>query len=304
MEEKQTGTADTVHTPVLLQQVIDSLAVRPTDTVVDGTAGGGGHARALLSALGPAGRYVAIDADRAALARVQALVGDDPRLTLVHGNFRDIDGHLASVGIDAFDKLLLDLGLSSDQLETSVRGFSFTKDEPLIMTLSDSPREDATTAWHVVNDWSEQSLADVIYGFGGERFARKIAHAIVLRREGHPIGTTKELADVIASTIRSTGRIHPATRTFQAIRIAVNDELGALEEVLHKALPRMRTGGRIAVISFHSLEDRIVKRTFRGWQAEERGVALYKRPVVANREEIRMNPRARSAKLRCFEKQD
>ena len=200
MEEKQAGTAGTVHTPVLLQQVIDSLAVRPTDTVVDGTAGGGGHAHALLSALGPTGRYVAIDADRVALTRVQAKVGDDPRLTLVHGNFRDIDGHLASVGIDAFDKLLLDLGLSSDQLETSVRGFSFTKDEPLIMTLSDSPREGATTAWHVVNDWSEQSLADVIYGFGGERFARKIAHAIVLRREGHPIETTKELADVVAST--------------------------------------------------------------------------------------------------------
>jgi len=304
MEKSAVGTTGTVHTPVLLQQVIDSLAVRPTDTVVDGTAGGGGHGATLLAALGPTGRYIAIDADRAALTRVSVLVGDDPRVSLVYGNFRNIDGHLASVCADAFDKLLLDLGFSSDQLETAGRGFSFTKDEPLVMTLSDSPEEGATTAWHVVNDWSEQSLADVLYGFGGERAARKIAHAIALRREMHPIETTKELADIVATVVRTKGRIHPATRTFQAIRIAVNDELGALTDVLAKALPLLRNNGRIAIITFHSLEDRIVKHTFRTWQEEGRGVVLTKRPITPTDEECRANPRSRSAKLRVFEKRD
>lgn len=304
MVEQMAGTARTVHTPVLLQQVIDGLAVRPTDTVVDGTAGGGGHARVLLGLLGPEGKYIAIDADRAALARVHAAVGSDPRVTLVHGNFRDIDGHLASVGIGAFDKLLLDLGLSSDQLETGVRGFSFAKDEPLSMTLSDSPAAETTTAWHVVNNWSEQSLSDVLYGFGGERRARAIARAIVHRREERPIETTTELADLVASVVHRYGRIHPATKTFQAIRIAVNDELGALKSVLTKALPMLHIGGRVAVITFHSLEDRIVKHTFRTWQEEGMGTVLTKRPIVGDTDEIRNNPRARSAKLRIFEKQD
>lgn len=304
MQAKETGTAGTVHTPVLLQHVIDSLAVQPTDIVVDGTAGGGGHGAALLAALGPTGRYIAIDADGATLTRVSAKLGDDPRVTLVHGNFRDLDGHLASVRANAFDKLLLDLGFSSDQLEASGRGFSFTRDEPLLMTLSDSLTEGATTAWHVVNDWSEQSLADVLYGFGGERAARTIAHAIALRREEHPITTTKELANLVASVVRKHGKTHPATRTFQAIRIAVNDELGALEAALAKALPLLRPSGRIAVITFHSLEDRIVKRTFRTWQEQGLGTVRTKRPIVPDRAEVLHNPRARSAKLRCFEKRE
>lgn len=302
MTNQVASTAQTVHIPVLLQQVIDGLAVRPTDVVVDGTAGGGGHARALLERLSPGGKYIAIDADRAALARVHTVLGHDSRVTFVHGNFRTLDEHLLSAGVEKFDKLFLDLGLSSDQLDIETRGFSFSKEEPLGMTLCDAPGEGVTTAWHVVNEWSEQSIADVLYGFGGERKSRAIARAIVSRRDTHSIETTRELADIVLSVVPRRGRVHPATKTFQAIRIAVNDELGALETVFAKALPRMRVGGRIAVITFHSLEDRIVKRVFKKWQDEGEGHVLTKRPVVADKAEVCVNPRARSAKLRIFEK--
>jgi 16S rRNA (cytosine1402-N4)-methyltransferase len=292
----------TVHTPVLLQQIIANLAVRPNDTIVDGTAGGGGHAAALLTVLGPGGRYVAIDADAYALRRVGERLHHDPRLLPVHGNFRDIDRHLASLQVGAFDRLLLDLGFSSDQLEAG-RGFSFTRTEPLVMTISEEAGEGATTAWHVVNDWSEESLADVLYGFGGERAARKIARAIVNAREMHPIETTTELANLVAETIGRKGKIHPATKTFQAIRMAVNDELGALTDVLTKALPLVRPGGRIAVITFHSLEDRIVKRMFMEWEKAGYGVRVNKHVITPDRAEVVANPRSRSAKLRVFEKQ-
>jgi len=299
----QGPASTTVHTPVLLQQIIANLAVRPNDTIVDGTAGGGGHATALLRALGPEGKYVAIDADAFALRRVGERLHNDPRLLPVHGNFRDIDRHLASLQVGAFDRLLLDLGFSSDQLEAG-RGFSFARTEPLVMTISEQPGAGATTAWHVVNDWSEESLADVLYGFGGEHAARKIARAIVNAREMHPIETTTELADLVANTIGRRGKIHPATKTFQAIRIAVNDELGALTDVLTKALPLLRPGGRIAVITFHSLEDRVVKRMFMEWEKAGHGVRVNKHVIVPDRTEVVQNPRSRSAKLRVFEKQD
>jgi 16S rRNA (cytosine1402-N4)-methyltransferase len=171
------------------------------------------------------------------------------------------------------------------------------------MTICEKPGEGATTAWHVVNDWSEESLADVLYGFGGEHAARKIARAIVEAREVHPIETTTELADIVINVLGRRGKIHPATKTFQAIRMAVNDELGALTEVLGKALPLLRPGGRIAVITFHSLEDRIVKRIFLEWEKTGHGKRVNKHVIVPDREEILSNPRSRSAKLRVFEKQ-
>ena len=294
---------NTLHTPVLLQEVIELLNVAPTDTIVDGTAGGGGHLTVLLSRLGPEGRYVAIDADATALDRVRERVGQDNRVSYVCGNFRHMVQHLQDVGVDSVDKVLLDLGLSSDQLEgESGRGFSFTRDEPLSMTLKAQTAEGELTAWHVVNEWDETSLAGIIYGFGGEPRARGIARVICARREEQPIESSLELAQLIEDAMGRRGKRHPATRTFQAIRMAVNDELGALSEGLEEARHLLRDGGRIAVITFHGLEDRIVKRAFREWAKEGDGVVLTKHPIPPQRSEVLTNPRARSAKVRCFQK--
>ncbi len=293
--------AESIHVPVLLQEVIHALSVSPENIVVDGTLGGGGHANEIVEALGKEGRYIGIDADRGAIERVQARLGDDPRVSLIQGNFRDIDAHLQKIDVVNIDRLLLDIGISSDQLENdSARGFSFLKDEPLKMTFVRDPKVGELTAWHVVNEWSEASLADVIFGFGGEHRARKIARAICEARDEKPIHTSKRLADVIASAISKVGHVHPATKTFQAIRIAVNDELGALEEVLQKGKMLLRPHGRIAVITFHSLEDRLVKRMFSDWEDEGAGVRFTKKPITPSREEVSKNKRARSAKLRCF----
>lgn len=305
MENKHTcNQTVTVHTPVLLREVTDILVVAQNDIVVDGTVGGAGHTQAILALLGPDGRYIGIDADHEALARAEHMVGEDERCHFIEGNFRDIDRHVADAGIETVDKILLDIGLSSDQLsEENGRGFSFKHDEPLKMTFSVSPQEGTLTAWHVVNEWSESSLCDIIYGFGGERKARRIAHAIVEAREAGAINSSKRLADVIAEASFTKGHIHPATKTFQAIRMAVNDELGALEEVLEKSKHVLREHGRIAVITFHSLEDRMVKRVFRDWEEQSVGVRITKKPITPSREECKENKRARSAKLRCFQKQ-
>jgi 16S rRNA (cytosine1402-N4)-methyltransferase len=295
----------TVHTPVLLQEVIDVLALNPDDIVVDGTLGGAGHAKAILDTLGPNGTYLGIDADKGAIERAHQLIGDDPRYHTALGNYRNIDLYVKNAQLPRVDKVLLDLGLSSDQLhQDDNRGFSFQNDEPLKMTYSALPQKETVTAWHVVNEWSESSLQDIIFGFGGERHARRIAHAIVEAREEKPIQTSKRLAEVVATAVHRKSHIHPATKTFQAIRMAVNDELGALEEVLQKAIQLLTPEGRIAVISFHSLEDRIVKRTFRTWEETGLGKRITKRPIVPKREESNANKRARSAKLRCFETAD
>lgn len=293
--------AESIHVPVLLQEVIQALALSPEDVVVDGTLGGGGHANEILNILGEQGRYIGIDADTGAIERVEARIGNDPRVSLIQGNFRDIDKHMRSVGVEGIDKVLLDIGISSDQLENdSARGFSFLKDEPLKMTFVRDPKIGELTAWHVVNEWSESSLADVIFGFGGEHRARRIARAICEARDEKPIHTSKRLAEVIARAVSKVGHVHPATKTFQAIRIAVNDELGALEDVLQKGRALLRPHGRIVVITFHSLEDRLVKRMFSDWEDEGLGVRLTKKPITPSREEVVHNKRARSAKLRCF----
>ncbi len=293
----------TTHTPVLLHEVIELLAVQPDDVIVDCTAGGGGHAEALIRYLGTDGRYIALDADAAALSRVKQRIGEDTRVTYIEGNFRDVGALLETHDVRAVDKCLLDLGLSSDQVDVAQgRGFSFKLDEPLIMTYAQSAPEGTLTAWHVVNEWSEEHIADILYGFGGERRSRKIARAICTAREDMPIDSTQALADVVQKAVGQRGALHPATRTFQAIRIAVNDELGALEAALSNAHDLLSPGGRVAVITFHSLEDRVVKRTFRAWQHEGYGTILTKHPTVPTRDERKNNRRARSAKLRGFMK--
>lgn len=303
MEKQNKQSQQTVHIPVLLQNVITVLALEPDDTVVDGTLGGGGHAKSILEKLGPNGKYFGIDADDSALARVKKLLGRDERMHFALGNFRTIDTLVDEAGFTEVNKILLDLGLSSDQLEKrSGRGFSFMVDEPLKMTFAFSPTGDTLTAWHVVNEWSEESLASIIFGFGEERKSRRIAKAIVDARETEEIKTSKQLADIIEQAVPRRSGAHPATRTFQAIRIAVNDELGALEEVLTKSLKLLAPGGRIAIISFHSLEDRAVKRTFASWEEEGLGTRVTKRPIAPSREECIENRRSRSAKLRCFMK--
>jgi 16S rRNA (cytosine1402-N4)-methyltransferase len=299
------GTS-TAHVPVLLHEVITVLALKKSDTVLDGTAGGGGHAEAILGELGDTGRYIGLDLDQGALARVRARIGSDPRATLVEANFRTLDKVAQSYDLPALDKILLDLGLSSDQLtgESGAvgRGFSFSRDEPLLMTLASDPGIEDLTASDVVNDWSEESLADIIFGFGGERQARKIARAIVNVRDTRRIDTTRALAELVESVVPKHGPAHPATKTFQAIRMAVNDELGALEEAIEKGIALLRPGGRMAVISFHSLEDRTVKRFFKEYEDAGTGVRITKKPLTPSARELAHNRRARSAKLRCFEK--
>lgn len=293
----------TTHTPVLLQEVIQMLEIHHNDVVVDATAGGGGHAEAILACLGSEGKYVGIDVDTSALDRVRSRIGTDSRVMLVEGNFRDLHTLTHHVGVHSCDKILADLGVSSDQLTgegASDRGFSFERDAPLRMTLASHPLPDATTAEIVVNEWSEESLADILYGFGGERSARKIAHAIVTARAESPIRTTVQLASIVESVVKRRGRTHPATRTFQAIRIAVNDETGALTDLLTQSLALLAPGGRLAIISFHSLEDGIVKRMFRAWHTAHLGTILTKKPIIPHVEESTRNRRSRSAKLRVF----
>jgi 16S rRNA (cytosine1402-N4)-methyltransferase len=303
--EKGEGTT-TRHIPVLLSEVLDSLVIEPSDVVVDATLGGGGHAREILSRLGSDGTFIGMDADQHALERAKGPLEESQCTThFIAENFRNVREVLERLGITQVDKALFDLGLSSDQFDSTSeadgRGFSFNRDEPLLMTLAVPGTDTAlVTARDVVNEWSEESLADVIYGFGDERHARKIARAIVTRRESKPIETSLELAEIVAQAIPRHSRIHPATKTFQAIRMAVNDELGALSEGLLGIIDRLAPGGRIAVITFHSHEDRVVKRLFREWKLRGLGESLTKSPIQSSREEVLQNPRARSAKLRTF----
>lgn len=280
-----------------------ALDVQPDDIVVDATLGGAGHARELSKGLGPRGLLVGFDADPQAVVRARRrLAGVRAKVHVVCGNFRNMTRELRALGVTTMTKALFDLGWSSYQLNSG-RGFSFLSDEPLLMTYGGKEAE--LTAATIVNTWSERTLADIFFGFGGERYARRIAKAIVERRMKKPFATSRELAQTIAAAtpVRlRRGRIHPATRAFQALRIAVNDELAALTEGLQAAWQLLKPRGRLAVISFHSLEDRIVKRAFAEWVREQEGRLLSRKPIVPSREEVRENPRARSAKLRVIEK--
>ena len=300
------------HRPVLLAEAIEALRVRPDGTYVDATFGRGGHTRAVLACLGPPGRVIALDRDPDAVAAAAAL--DDPRLTMRHATFSRLTQVLSEAGIARVDGVLFDLGVSSPQLERAERGFSFRSDAPLDMRM-DPTRGETAAEW--LARASEAELRGVIKNYGEERFAGPIAKAIVGARARGGIRTTLELARVVAAAVRTRERGQdPATRTFQAVRIHVNQELAELSLALPQALERLAPGGRLAVISFHSLEDRIVKRFFRGEarpQLPERlpvkatempqpRLKLVGRAVRPSAREANANPRARSALLRVAEK--
>lgn len=308
------------HESVLLKEAIDGLDIQAGDVYLDATTGGGGHMEEVwkrMSAKGGSASggkdsivILGIDADEVSLQIAKErldLSGAKPKLAVL--NFRNIDKVPEMFGIKNPTKILFDLGWSSDQFlgdnPEEGRGFSFQKDEPLIMTFGRKIKEEDITAYDVVNEWEERNLSDVIYGYGEEKYARRIARAIVQRREKGPIKTSLELSEIIKRAVPifyRFGRIHPATRTFQAIRIAVNDELRALEEGLNKGFDILAGSGRMAVISFHSLEDRIVKNFFRSKLADDMGELINKKPIIPSDEEIKRNPRSRSAKLRIFKK--
>lgn len=283
-----------IHTSVLPAEVMSFLAVRPGMRVIDGTLGGGGHTRLLAEAVGPEGLVIAIDRDPAAIDRGAREFAGLP-VRFAQANYCDIPEVLDALAIDAVDAVLLDIGLSSDQLADRDRGFSFDADGPLDLRFDPTEGE---PAWRIVNRMKPESLADIIYEFGEERHSRRIARKIAAVREKEPIHSAREFARLVVSAIprqHPPSRIHPATRTFQALRIAVNQELKSLRIGLERIPLRLVPGGRLAVISFHSLEDRLVKQAFRNTQVWD---CLTRSPVEAGPEEVAANPRSRSAKLR------
>lgn len=292
------------HTPVLLQETIELLLPKKGEVIVDGTLGLGGHAQTLCKATGSDGVLIGIDQDTEALSQAQEkLSGCQVRIH--KDNFRNIDSVLEEEGTQTVDKILLDLGVSSLQLDTAERGFSFKHDAPLDMSMTDKEGEYHLTAQEIVNEWDEETLVTILQGYGEEKFARRITHAITEARKEKPIKTTHELAELVKQSVPvwyRHKRIHPATKTFQALRIAVNDELEALKEFLPKGWGALKKDGRLAIISFHSLEDRIVKQFFRNKKHEGEGVLINKKPIVPTEGEIHNNPRARSAKLRVIQK--
>lgn len=289
-----------LHISVLLEESIEALAIVSGDIVVDGTFGGGGHSRVILDRYGKAIQLICVDLDEAALVRFQERIAvDHSNATLVHDNFKNAAAIKAVAGVSTVSKVLLDLGTSTFQLLTDTRGFSFMSETPLSMAFSEAGSHTGFNAADIVNTWQADSIADIIFNYGEERAARKIARIIVEAREIAPIVTSKQLADIILQAIPRRGRIHPATKTFQALRIAVNDELGVISEALNAWWEQLPPGGRISVISFHSLEDRVVKR----WMNDQvDGKTITKKPIIPSKQELVANPRSRSAKLRTIEK--
>lgn len=305
------------HISVLLQECIDGLNIRPDGVYVDGTLGMGGHSEEIAKRL-TTGKLIGIDRDETAIRRAgERLKPYGDRVQLVHGNFRDTADILSDLGIEAVDGMLFDLGVSSPQLDESERGFSYMHDAPLDMRMDET---DNLNAWFIVNRWPEEKLRRILYDYGEERYAPRIAAAIVRAREQQELRTTLQLVEVVRSAMPAAAlreKQHPAKRSFQAIRIAVNDELEAVREMMDTAPDKLRNGGRIAVISFHSLEDRIVKT---GIAARENGCtcprefpvctcgfvqtlkSVTRKPILPTPEELEANPRSRSAKLRVAER--
>lgn len=292
------------HIPVLAKEIVDFMPRSAGAVYVDCTVGYGGFAAALLAAVADDARLVALDQDPSALAASrERLAPYGARVTFVEGNFGSLTSHVTACGTSRVDGIAMDLGVSSPQLDQAERGFSFAQDGPLDMRMAAAGR----TAADLVNGLPERELADLIYQYGEERLSRRIARAIVRAREAAPLRTTGQLVDVIRGAVPAAyrhGRIHCATRTFQALRIAVNRELDVLAEALPQAVQALKPGGRLAVISFHSLEDRHVKHAFRGWASGDDATVrvLTKKPIEPSEEECAANPRARSAKLRVVEK--
>ena len=309
--------AQSGHVSVLLDECLENLNIKPEGIYVDGTLGMGGHSSAIVSRLST-GRLIGLDRDEAAIERAgRSLAPFADKVTLVHGNFSDTSAILDELGIGGVDGMLFDLGVSSPQLDEAQRGFSYRFDAPLDMRMDAS---ESLTAWDVVNTWSADRLNRILWDYGEERYARRISAAILAKREKKPIETTLELVDVIKSAMPAAAlreKQHPAKRSFQAIRIAVNDELDAIARMLETAPDKLKVGGRLCVISFHSLEDRIVKS---GIHAREDGCtcpreapvctcgfvktlrSVSRKPILPSEEELRDNPRARSAKLRVAER--
>ena len=306
-----------LHKPVLLKESIEGLKIKPDGIYLDGTLGRAGHSIEIVKRLST-GRLIAIDRDMAAIeeSRIRLAPYMD-KVTLVHGNFRDLNEILDNLGVDKVDGMLFDLGVSSPQLDDKERGFSYMADAPLDMRMD---KEDALSAYDIVNSWDEQRIKRILQEYGEERYAARIASSIVRRRQQKPIETTLELVEIIKSAMPAAAlreKQHPAKRSFQAIRIAVNDELGSISDMLSNAVDRLSKGGRLAVISFHSLEDRLVKNAM---LSGEKGCTcpkdfpvcvcgfvqklkvITKKPITAGEEELRENPRARSAKLRIAER--
>lgn len=297
----------TVHIPVLFDECLDALNLAPGKIIVDGTLGGGGHSIAIARRVAPNGLTISTDRDPAALDRVDRRVvaledGATLPLKTYFANYCDFDAALERAGVERVDGFLLDLGLSSDQLADRSRGFSFDSDGDLDLRFD--PTE-GVPAFELLNRWSAERIADVIFQYGEERQSRRIARAVFERRRTNPVRSARDLAEICRRCVPTPPpwskkkTIDPATRTFQALRIAVNDELGALERFLKKCSDYLNPGGRVAIISFHSLEDRVVKNAFRDWQD---ATVLTKKPIVATDEEVERNPRSRSAKLRVAEK--
>ena len=296
----------TEHISVLLKETIDGLDLKEGQVVVDGTINTGGHSLQICKHIGKTGHLVGIDEDSDALELAKNHLKDVlPKVTLINGNFRNMDTLLSNLDIQKVDRVLLDIGLSNRQLADSKRGFSFMQDEPLLMTFNPNPKDEELTAEEIVNSWDEENIADIIYGYGGERFSRRIAKNIVLACSEKRITTTSELAMIIEKSIpriAKKGKTNPATKTFQALRIAVNDELRALKDGISKGIDLLEKDGRLAIISFHSGEDRIVKQMFRDYQSEGVVEILTKRPIAPSSSELEVNPKARSAKLRIIKK--
>ena len=306
------------HRPVLLRECIEALKIRPDGIYLDGTLGRGGHSEEIVKRLSDRGRLLCIDRDRQALEEAgERLAPWQDRITFLHGNFADLDALMTEAGVEAADGMLFDLGVSSPQLDDPDRGFSYMQDAPLDMRMD---RDDTLTAWTVVNRWPRDELRRILSQYGEERYAGPIAAAIDRARQTAPIETTGQLVDIIKSALPAAAlreKQHPAKRSFQGIRIAVNDELGAVSRMMQAAVPRLRAGGRLAVISFHSLEDRIVKSEL---AAAARGCTcppefpvcvcgktpqvklVTRKPILPGKEELEENPRARSAKLRVAER--
>ena len=305
------------HVSVLLEECIEGLNIRPDGTYVDGTLGGAGHSSRIAAKL-TTGRHIGIDRDPIALkVAAERLAPYGDRVTLVHSNFCEIKSVLDDLNIEGVDGILLDLGVSSPQLDDGERGFSYMVDAPLDMRMNN---EDSLSAYDVVNTWSFEELKKILYEYGEERYAPRIASGICARREEKPIETTLELVEIIRSAMPAAAlreKQHPAKRSFQAIRIAVNDELNSVAKVMEDAIPKLNPGGRLAVITFHSLEDRIVKNAManaaKGCTCppnfpvcvcgkKPQVKLITRKPIVSGDEELERNPRARSAKLRICEK--
>ncbi len=292
------------HITVLLDEAVDALALTKASVVVDATLGAAGHATEIIKHLDKSGTFIGFDADIESITHARTVLQSDATVHLVHQNFANFDTALSALSVGAVDAVLADLGWRIEQFTTDGRGFSFTDAAGLAMTYGD-PATYSFTAEDIVNDWKEEDIANVLYGYGEEHYSRRIAKAIIEARARARIVSGAQLADIISACVPAAYRrskLHPATKSFQGLRIAVNDEFSVLETFIAAAFTRLAPGGRLAIISFHSLEDRIVKLAFRTYTHDQQGVLVNKKPIVPTREELQRNPRARSAKLRIIQK--